>query len=249
MFDIIGLSFSKEWTPVVVALDLIVKATALLAVAFVVHLAVGRRRTLVRSALWNASLIGLLLLPASSLALPGLSISIPGTRQPPPALAATPETRAVPHVSDASFIDKSHFMDEYIQEEQTDSVAPTLAAGLPTAHRLQGAVVPAPRGRRLDVAWLIPGVYVVVLMVLLARFVASLAAVDRLRRRSEPIEHPEWVDALERWRTRLGITRQVKLFTSDYVSVPVVVGWLRPSILLPDRLATLAGRSRMDAVL
>ena len=74
MFDSFGLAFSGGRMPLVVALDVLLKATALLVLALAAHLALGPRRALVRSALWNACPIGLILLPASSLAFPRLRI-------------------------------------------------------------------------------------------------------------------------------------------------------------------------------
>ena len=46
-------------------------------------------------------------------------------------------------------------------------------------------------------------------MLLAARLAVSLAAVQRLRRQCEPVEDDAWSEALERWRTRLGIARRV----------------------------------------
>ena len=63
-----------------VALDVALKATALMAMAFACHGVLGRRRALIRSALWNAGLVGLLLLPAASLAFPRLRITVPAMR-------------------------------------------------------------------------------------------------------------------------------------------------------------------------
>ena len=69
-----GLITAVEWTLV---LDVSLKSTGLLLAAYLAHLLLGRRRALVRSALWNACLVGLLLLPLASLALPRLRVSIP----------------------------------------------------------------------------------------------------------------------------------------------------------------------------
>lgn len=65
-------------TAALVALDLALKATALMALAFACHGALGRRRALARSALWNACLVGLLLLPAA--------------RKPSPRCSSSPRT-------------------------------------------------------------------------------------------------------------------------------------------------------------
>ena len=66
-----------------VTLDLALKATALMTFAFACHGALGRRRALARSALWNACLIGLLLLPAACLAFPRVRVVVAAIRSTP----------------------------------------------------------------------------------------------------------------------------------------------------------------------
>ena len=68
----------------------------------------------------------------------------------------------------------------------------------------------------------------------------SLLAVERLRRSSPEVREQPWVEALERWRGRLGLSRRVRLARSQRLGVPVVVGWLRPVVLLPDPLVDSA---------
>ena len=57
----------SQWSEPVVSWGIEVAAKALLCglLVYLVHLAVGRRRVLVRSVLWNAALVGLLVLPAA----------------------------------------------------------------------------------------------------------------------------------------------------------------------------------------
>src|SRR5262249_14534079 len=107
---------------------------------------------------------------------------------------------------------------------------------------------PAPRpGSRLDPVGLAIGAYLTIVAWLMLRLAVSLAAVGRLKRRCLPVEEPAWVAALGRWRSRLGIGRRVELRASDRVSVPVVVGWLRPAVILPGKL--VGSTALADAVL
>ena len=50
---------------------------------------------------------------------------------------------------------------------------------------------------------------------------------------------PEWQDALRRLAARIGLSRPVRLLVSGLVEAPIVVGWLRPMVLLP--VAALGG--------
>lgn len=81
------------------------------------------------------------------------------------------------------------------------------------------------------------------------RLVASWSLVARWKRRAVAPAGPRVSEALRRLAHRLGVRRRVRALCSGTVSVPTVVGWLRPVILLPA--ATLAGLrlEHLEAVL
>jgi hypothetical protein len=54
---------------------------------------------------------------------------------------------------------------------------------------------------------------------------------------------------MARWRDRLGVRRPVALLATDRVGVPVVVGWLRPAVLVPGSIAATASPSLIDAII
>ncbi len=58
--------------------DVAVKAALLLILTFGIHILLGRRRLLARAALWNACLLGLLVLPIAERAVPRLGVIGPG---------------------------------------------------------------------------------------------------------------------------------------------------------------------------
>ena len=69
-----------------------------------------------------------------------------------------------------------------------------------------------------------------------------------VRHDTRPMTDP-WIDRVERLKERLGVHRAVALLESARVEVPMVVGWLRPAILVP--FAALAGLSapELEAIL
>jgi beta-lactamase regulating signal transducer with metallopeptidase domain/thiol-disulfide isomerase/thioredoxin/protocatechuate 3,4-dioxygenase beta subunit len=229
-----------------VAFDVALKVTALMALAFACHAALGRRRALVRSALWNACFAGLLLLPAAGVAFPHLRVT---------ALPARTglETAAPLHEAPLTMI---------ASPEEVHSVAPgaidrpatgrsaTPAVAEPVRDRpvpaLGSQVRARPRLGAIDIAF---GVYLAIATFLGVRLVASLVAVERLRQQCVPVENRRWAEALDRWRTRLGIKRPTSLLASDRVTVPVVFGSLAPAIILPKPLAGAARPGLVDAVL
>jgi thiol-disulfide isomerase/thioredoxin len=98
-------------------------------------------------------------------------------------------------------------------------------------------------------AGLAVGLYAGVVGLLVLRLAGSLAAVGRLRSRCRPLEASAWVERRDRWVAHLGLKRAVELLRSDRVSVPIVVGYLRPAIILPESLADAASPGLADAVL
>jgi uncharacterized protein (TIGR03435 family) len=65
------------------------------------------------------------------------------------------------------------------------------------------------------------------------RLTSGWLAAARLRTQHARTAPAEWQQALNRLKTRLGISRPVRLLISGLVEVPAVVGWLRPVVLAP----------------
>lgn len=56
---------------------------------------------------------------------------------------------------------------------------------------------------------------------------------QRLRRQSRRLMSAEWQSRVAGLRVRVGVTRTVRVFQTALTGVPMVVGWLRPVILVP----------------
>ncbi|MBT2557281.1 M48 family metalloprotease [Hymenobacter sp. ISL-91] len=140
-----------------------------------------------------------------------------------------------------------------LQPAATQSAAGTVIAAAPAA-QLAGS--PAAPGW-LD-SWqtyfnanlpLLVTVWLMGLLVMLLRLLGSLAYVQRLRRyRVQPLA-PEWQQRLAALADRAGLKQRVELLESALVKVPVVVGHLRPVVLLPLGTVTGLGATYLEAVL
>jgi beta-lactamase regulating signal transducer with metallopeptidase domain/uncharacterized GH25 family protein len=249
------------WSSTVLAfgLDVAVKATAILMLVLVIQSVFCRRRALLGSAVGNAGLIGLLLLPFSSLVLPSVTIAClpPSTSAPTSdseSMSSTPSARARPD----NFADdamrgtadpiKSPLASrsEVTLVREADAPSPVLSTPVALAE-----VSPAASRQSSTTDWaaIAIAVYAFTALVLLSRLATSILAVARLRHSGEQVAEAEWTEALERWRRRLGIGRDVVLAWSPRVSIPLVLGWLRPTIVLPGSLAAPGSRGHADAVL
>ncbi|HEY4087830.1 MAG TPA: M56 family metallopeptidase, partial [Bryobacteraceae bacterium] len=76
-------------------------------------------------------------------------------------------------------------------------------------------------------------------MLLWLRLLLTWIAADRMTIRQVQPAPPEWQRILGRLKVRIEIARPVKLLVSSLIQGPVVIGWLRPVVLIP--VSALAG--------
>ncbi len=225
--------------------DLAAKATLLLLMALVLFRVFGRRWPLLASAVGNASLIGLVLLPFSAAILPSrdvawLPASQPAQRstppsqsttdagaeiEPAPSIALTTPTISVSRTADRTAVP--------IVESVSKGPAESFETDTETAYRAAGSIA--------------IGMYAVGTFVFLIRLAGSLASVRRLRAGARVVHDELWVAALARLSSRLRVRRPVALLAAPCLRVPVCVGWLRPALVLPQAMADGDGREA-DAV-
>jgi beta-lactamase regulating signal transducer with metallopeptidase domain len=218
------------------------KATVILMIVLLVQYLLRRRRAFLGSAVANAGLIGLLLLPVAALIFPSVPIEcLPAwvgvSRLDAAAAPDAPSDSSWAHIPaqevfpvglkpvDAS--DASQPVSKFVRAADDSRVAPApvmLAEGLSVGRS---------RSRDIDWAALAIAGYAIGVLVLIARLGTSVLAVSRLRQSCAKVDDTQWIKALERWRAKLEIGRAVYLAWSPAVSVPVVLGWLHPMIVLP----------------
>ena len=247
----------------VVGLDVLVKATALIVLAAAVTLTMGGpRRLLWRSAVWNALLVALTILPLAAVSFPRLRIHcLPAL--PNPVVAVTGSTRVpslesvaaakpVGDLATTTRLPARAAVPDRLKPMLPSTESPTVdpkKASLPET--LSPEVRATPSSPRRGHLWLGCGlgVYLAGAGVLLMRLVASLADVRRLRRTAIVLDDAGWAASLKRWRERLGIDRRVILAVSPSVNVPLAFGWLQPTVLIPETLVDVLDPAQRDVVL
>lgn len=238
MIDLFGVTVFHAHPALAVAIGVVGRATVLMVLAFAVHAALGRRRALARSALWNACLVGLFLVPLSTLVLPRLRLTVPTEAE-----VAIPVAEPPVIVAD----DAISLMPGPIGPVSMGATANGVVAKLePIGPTPAFATEPE---RSITVGGIVIGVYLTGVALLAARLAVSLATVARLRSRCQQVESATWNESLGRWRDRLGIARRVLLLRSEEVSVPIAVGLHRPAVIVPGPLITGARTGLIDAVL
>ncbi|TGE10316.1 M56 family metallopeptidase [Hymenobacter fodinae] len=167
------------------------------------------------------------------------------------AARAEHQTAAVAVTTDAAMPDAPTASAE---QPAAATVAPATTAVTAEA-AVASEVAPAPAGLQ---AWLtyfdqnLPVLVAAWLLGLLAmtlRLLGGLAYVQRLRRyRVQPLGQ-EWQERLSALASRAGLHQPIELLESALVRVPVVVGHLRPVVLLPLGTVTGLSQTYLEAIL
>lgn len=81
------------------------------------------------------------------------------------------------------------------------------------------------------------------------RFLAGLCVVRRWKKTGAPITGAVWKSRISRLCSALQVSRPVRVLTSAAVAVPVVVGWMKPVVLLPVGLLSGLSALQLEALL
>jgi beta-lactamase regulating signal transducer with metallopeptidase domain len=243
------------------AIELATKSTLLLAIVLLGHSVLRRRHALACSALWNACVLGLLLLPVAILFAPDYGLPAPWLSNAGPTTAAESHAaqafnaeavrETIPQWQDASAVDgplaTTRQSQPALAANNRSTIVESTTSQLESAPAIDSAAVPVESGADRRV-WIL-SIYAAGVALFALRLVLNLLAVQRLRSKAAPIDHPAWSSRLAHWSDVLGLRRRVALRTSDDVAVPVIVGWRRSMILLPPDAAESLTRQRIDGVL
>jgi beta-lactamase regulating signal transducer with metallopeptidase domain len=237
-----------------IALDLAIKATALIALAASLVLLCGRGSAALRHRIWAILFVALLLLPAFGVALPGWDWKvIPQSWQaatPAPLTAHVDSTPAMPQPVVASVpVIRNTVPDEPMPAAAEAAMQPDTVAASPQKEGDLPAVVAqaesretqatsspvsplAAAPRRASVPWLaiawLGGAFVALLPLAF-----GLLANAFLRRQSPVLSGADWRDLLERSSRQVGLSRKVRLLSAGPRQMPMTFGVWRPCVVLP----------------
>jgi len=226
----------ETWSP----WELAAKSSLLLSIVLVVVGILQRRHARAASAVSNAALLGLVVLPAVIACGPRLTVW--QTALKPGSEAMRDQFIAPPDTSTQSTTIES------AGSGIADHVRPSAMSGVPIplddspAAATVSPVRPLIRGLVL-LAMLIGTIAVAV------RIMVAMIAVWRLRQAARAFASPVWNGRLAHWSQQLGIRQMVSLGESPDVQIPIVVGTIRPMILLPTSLVEQSEPRHVDAIL
>jgi beta-lactamase regulating signal transducer with metallopeptidase domain len=94
-----------------------------------------------------------------------------------------------------------------------------------------------------------PAVWLLGMPLTLAFLATGLFGAERLRKRSSPLAEGPIADAVRRWAEVLRISRTVAVGVSDRVVAPLVIGVVRPMIVLPASIVARQSPEQMEMIL
>ena len=231
-------------------LDLMVKATALMAVTFFILKVFGKDHANWRSLILNLCVVGLLLMPFASVLMPDLQVSFY------PKLDTLPQSQSV-----ISF-DGIHEMDEmpFGESEQIPIVdEPTVVEEVVSSPEVVQVPVTVSEAEipsavtssyfdrfSLSVPQLLVGVYLLGLMWMLLRLCVQGIRGRLFLQSLRPCADAHLVSRLQVLRDQLRIRRPVRLVHGEHIQSPTLFGVFQPTIVFPDDMSEIED---VDAVL
>ena len=240
-----------SWIPTMI--DAGAKGALLLVAIFIVTRLLRRASAATRHIAWAATIVALIALPAMSALLPRLEV-VP---MPPPVLE--PLTPA-PAVSPEDIPEESRgprravFANNDAALPQARDLAARLVSGSPdpavavddgcellarcTVDKL-AAIPPA--------EWFVT-LWIAVTLTLLTRLALGAFAAHRLVRRARPVSDASWLQLLKDGSEMAGVDGKVRLYESSDVGMPVTLGVVRPTIVLPPHATAWSEERRLTVL-
>ena len=243
-----------------VGVDVALKATLLLLVAVLLDRLLRARHSVACSSIWNAYLVGLALLPLAAIACPRLRIEcLPpdlalAEARPPAVSSKTAYPAPAPVLAEGA-----HSADLQFEQASDEPFVPALEAQIPyeaTIGQRGTFAAPVVEVSASEVRWQsIPwktwllATYFIGVMIAAVRLALSFRAVMSLRRSSVALTEPSWTDVLNEWCRRLAIGHSVRLAHSGEIGTAIVLGWLRPVIVVPSAMLSAITAGQRNAIL
>lgn len=208
----------------------LLRGTWMMAGVLLVVLPLRKRAPLVASALLRGTIACLLLLPALIATLPALRVPLLSP------VATQTEVAVRPHAVPAPMISTDPIQaDRTSPPDHAEPLGPDTSMSIPGYEVQPRTAAVTAESRPTQFSWplLLSGLYMLGTTILAMRLLVGLWLLRSLRQ-GEEVTDLEWRESLRSSRMRLGVAREVSLLTSVSISVPMTIGWMRPSILLPQ---------------
>lgn len=198
---------------------LLAKVTLIFAVGLILHAVMSRVSASIRHLVLLATLMCGVTLPLVTIIAPRWDVAVlPAGSAPAVGDARTTATTVFPHSVDAPKAGPVDTRSPTTSEATQIQTGASLRRSLLSVNPATGAILLWALGFLSVAGWLVVG----------------RLRLRRIARDAWPLAATDWQRILEDARTEAGVTRDVKLFSSAFVSTPLTWGTRTPIILLPE---------------
>ncbi|MGQ0714425.1 MAG: HEAT repeat domain-containing protein [Gemmatimonadaceae bacterium] len=240
-----------SWTPTMI--DAGAKGALLLVAVLIVTRLLRRATAATRHVALAAGIVVLLALPALTALLPRLEVvpvPPPVTEPMTPAPAGAPEEeiegtrgprRAVFASGDAALPQARDLAARLVSGSPDPAVGIDDGCALLSRCTVDTLAATSP-------AEAFVGLWIIVAGALLLRLAAGAYAARRLVRRARPVRDPSWLQLLKDGAEMAGVQGPVRLYESAKVGMPITLGVLRPTIVLPPNATSWSEERRLTVL-
>jgi len=205
------------------ALDTLIKATALLAVAGMATFALGRASAALRHLVWTCAIGSALLLPVLSAALPRWQLPIVRVAAPPVMAIEAPANEVV--TSEPAVPPSIARRGRTVNESVPPSATPAAAT--------EPSEPTASQSSPISIGMLLLAIWAVGATLVLGRLVVGLVAVRLMARRTAAVLDAPWLPLAVELASDLGVARRLRFLESERMTMPMACGILKPTVLMP----------------
>lgn len=141
-----------------------------------------------------------------------------------------------------------------VKEAQTVAMLPAMEVTPPLPSQ-----APVLYQSQQELTWLFPdinlaftilvGLYIAGVAVMCIKLIADLAQLQQIKKRQVLQVDAAWEHYLDKLKRQLRIPRKVRLLISQYIQVPVMIGFLKPVILVPAAMFNNLSAEQLEAIL
>lgn len=218
------------------ALDIVVRASALLAAATIADVVLRRRApAAARHLVWTLAILALVALPIAAAVLPEWTVPISIASRVGPTAAVLPDPLVTPDLAPRAVTVPCRQDGERCEPDSS----PTAASAPASVPRLMP-------GAAIAVLY---AVYAAGVVLLLLRLVLEPFALRRLTRTSRDVTDIAWRRLRDDAAAQLRVSRTVRLMRSDRDVMPLTFGTIAPTIVLPASADEWTGDRRQAVLL
>jgi beta-lactamase regulating signal transducer with metallopeptidase domain/DUF4097 and DUF4098 domain-containing protein YvlB len=217
-----------------VAIDLIIRVTALLGAGAIIAAVLHRQSAIIRNLVWSASLGGSVVLAILAPWAPRMDVPIPGVKPSAVIPGSTPGVKPSAVIPAKAGIQRLRDT-----RERLTAPGPRLRGDDEAGVRSDDE--PGARGNDTP-AWLL--VWVVGSLLVVLWGLAGRIGLMRLTRRARLVTEGPWYDTVQTTRAAIGVSRKVATYVSADVGAPVTWGAVRPVLLVPAESDSWSGELR-----